>query len=124
MISKNLRNKLLIDERRLNEINRFLLNPNNKIINDFFKVIDKYGGPDEINRKAKESGKLDKIMRKLKKKESLFVKDLKWLIKQRENSAFISIDEYRKKILGDNFKKVDFNQDYAVTLEISACQYF
>ena len=120
----HLRNKLTIEEKRLNEINAFLTDPNNKLVNDLLKLVDKYGGPDEINRKAKENGKIENLINTLKEKNSPYVKDLEWLIQQKEKRAFISVDEYRKKILGEKAEAMQFNNDFAVTLEISACQYF
>jgi hypothetical protein len=120
----NIRNKLTITNRRLDEINAFLTDPNNKLVNNLLSVIDKYGGPEEINKKAKESGKLENLMKRLKEKNSNYVKDLDWLIEQRDNGNFITIDEYRKKILGKKAEEIVFNEDFAVTLEISACQYF
>ena len=115
---------LCIEEKRLNEINAFLTDPNNKLVNDLLKLVDKYGGPDEINRKAKENGKIENLINTLKEKNSPYVKDLEWLMQQKEKRAFISVDEYRKKILGEKAEAMQFNNDFAVTLEISACQYF
>ena len=123
-MSIDMRNRLVIGDKRLKEINKFLMDPNNKLINDFISTVEKYGGPEEINRKAKESGKLENIIAKLKKKNPGYVKDLEWLIEQRDKGAFITIDEYRKKVLGDKAEKTNFNEDFAITLEISACQYF
>ncbi len=120
----NIRNKLSIENRRLDEINAFLTDPNNKLVNSLLSVIDRYGGPEEINKKARESGKLENLMIRLKEKKSPYVKDLEWLIEQRDSRNFISIDEYRKKILGKKAEEIVFNEDFAVTLEISACQYF
>jgi hypothetical protein len=117
-------NKLAIDRKRLDEINSFLLDPNNKLISDFISVVDKYGGPEEINKKASSAGKIDNLIDKLNSKKSPYVKDLDWLIKQKENGSFITVEEYRKKILGNKINEMNFNEDYAVTLEISACQYF
>jgi len=123
-MSIDIRKKLAIKNKRFNEINAFLMDPNNKLVNDLLSVIKKYGSPEEINRKAREAGKLDNIMNRLRKKKSAYIKDLEWLINERDKGAFITIDEYRKKILGEKAKDMDFNEDYAVTLEISACQYF
>ena len=120
----DLKHKLVIDKKRLDEINDFLMKPGNKIIGDFLKVVEKYGTPDEINLKARESGKIENLMMRLKEKNPSYVKDLEWLIEQRDEGAFITVDEYREKILGDKAKNMDFNEDFAVTLEISACQYF
>ena len=52
----DLRNKLKIESERLEEINRFLLDPNNPLINNLLAVVEKYGGVDEINRKAPSAG--------------------------------------------------------------------
>ena len=123
-MSLDIRNKLTIDDKRLKEVNDFLKDPKNKIVNDFLSVINKYGGPEKINQKANEAGKLENLMKQLKNKNSPYIKDLEWLIEQRDNGAFITVKEYRKKILGNKAKKIKFNDDYAVTLEISACQYF
>ena len=120
----NFRSKLAIDNKRLDEINDFLMNPSNKIINDLLTVVDKYGGSKEINRKARENGQVSALIKQLEKKNSPYLKDIEWLINQRDKEAFISVDEYRKKILGDKYKEMKFNDDYAITLEISACQYF
>jgi hypothetical protein len=124
IMSTDMRSKLIIDDKRLREVNDFLLDSNNKIVNDFLAVIEKYGGPAEINRKAQEAGKVENLMTRLRKKNPEYVKDLEWLIKQRDKGAFITVDEYRKKILGDKTKDMEFNEDFGVTLEISACQYF
>lgn len=120
----DLKHKLVIDKKRLDEINDFLTTSDNKIIDDFLAVVKKYGTPEEINRKAKESGKIENLMMRLKEKKPSYVEDLEWLIEQRDKGAFITVDEYRKKILGDKAKDMEFNEDFAVTLEISACQYF
>ena len=123
-MSMDIRKKLVIENIRLDEINAFLMNPNNKLVNDLLSVVEKYGGPKEINRKAKKAGDVANLMSKLREKNSPYVKDLEWLIEQRDKGAFITVDEYRKKILGDKAEDMDFSEDYAVTLEISACQYF
>ena len=70
-----LREKVKISEKHLEEINAFLLDPNNKLVNDLLDVIEKYGGVDEINRKGEEAGKLDTILGKLREKKSPYMKD-------------------------------------------------
>ncbi len=123
-MAKDIRTRLKIDIKRLEEINNFLMKSDNKIINNFLKVVEKYGTPEEINKKAREASKLDNLMGKLKKKNFSYYRDLQWLIEQRDKGAFININEYRKKVLGEKIQQVKFNQDYGITLEISACQYF
>ncbi len=120
----NMRNKLAIESKRLDEINTFLMDPDNKLVSDLLDVVEKYGGSEEINRKAREAGKVENLMARLRKKNSPYLKDLEWLIEQRDKGAFITVGEYRKNILGDKVKEMKFNEDFAVTLEISACQYF
>ncbi len=121
-MSDKLREKLKISEERLKEINNFLLDPNNSVINDLLKVVEKYGGPEEINRKAEEARKVPNLLNRLKEIKSPYLKDVEWLIEQRDSGAFISVADYRKNILDD--KSVTFNKKNPVTLEISALQYF
>ncbi len=123
-MSKDIRRKLVIENIRLDEINTFLMDPKNKLVNDLLAVVEKYGGPEEINRKARDAGKIENLMERLQEKNSPYVKDLEWLIEQKDNEAFITVDKYRKEILGGKSETMKFNEDFAVTLEISACQYF
>ncbi len=121
---KDLREKLKIPDKAIKSINEFILDGKNPLINELMELIEKYGGVEEINRKAEEAGKLDNLMQRLEKKQPSYVKDLEWLIKQRDDHKFISVADYRRKILGDKVEHMKFNEDFAVTLELSACQYF
>jgi len=116
--------KLRIKEDNLKEINDFLLRKDNPLTNGLFKIIEKYGGVEDINRKAKEARKLENLMKRLEKKKSPYLKDLEWLIKQRDKKAFISISDYRRKILGRKAESLKFDESFAVTLEISAFNFF
>ena len=53
-----------------------------------------------------------------------YLDDLDWLVEQRDKGAFISEAAYRRKVLGERAKDMIFVDDMAVTLEISAAQYF
>jgi len=119
-----LREKLRISEENLNEINDFILREDNPLVNGLLGIVEKYGDIDEINRKAGEARKLENLMERLRRKNSPFVKDLEWLIEQRDNEAFISIPEYRRKVLGEKADSLKFDESFAVTLEISACNFF
>ncbi len=121
---KDIRKKLKIPDEALKAVNDFLLDDKNPLINDLLTIVDKYGGVEEINRKAEEASKLDSLLAQLEKKTPKYVKDLEWLIAQRDKQAFISVEDYRKKILGDKVSEMTFNEEFAVTLELSACQYF
>ncbi|MES0342942.1 MAG: hypothetical protein ABUK16_02380, partial [Anaerolineales bacterium] len=123
-MTEDIRALLQIPTSRLDAINQILANPDMKIINDFLEVVAKYGTPEEINAKAEAAKQMSVLREKVAKIQPDYLKDLDWLQDQREKGAFISIDEYRKKVLGERAEKMSFNDDFAVTLEISACQYF
>lgn len=116
----DLKKRLGIREENLKEINDFLLRKDNPLVDGLIKIVEKYGGVDKINRKARESHKFENLMRRLEKKRSPFIKNLEWLIKQRDKEAFISIPDYRRKILGKKADSMRFDESFAVTLEISA----
>ncbi len=123
-MSEDIRALLQIPPSRLDAINQILADPDMKIINDFLDVVAKYGTPQEINAKAEAARQMSVLREKVAKIHPDYLKDLDWLQEQREKGAFISINEYRKKVLGERAEKMSFNDDFAVTLEISACQYF
>ena len=120
----DIRKKLKITDKALKVVNDFLLDDKNPLINDLLTILEKYGGVEEINKKAEEASKIENLLEKLKKKKPEYVKDIEWLITQRENNSFISISDYRKKILGDKAAEMTFDEDFAITLELSSCQYF
>jgi ATP phosphoribosyltransferase regulatory subunit HisZ len=51
----DLRNLLKIADDRLAEINALMTDPGNELINELLEVIEAFGGPQEINRKAQEA---------------------------------------------------------------------
>jgi hypothetical protein len=119
-----LRKKLKIPNNRLASINKILLDPKNSSINDILAVIAKHGSIEEINRKSEQARKLPNLMARLRKMNSPYVPDLEWLLSEREKEAFVGISDYRRKILGDKADSMKFKKANAVTLEISAFQYF
>jgi hypothetical protein len=120
----DLREKLKISAARLDEINALLLDPNTRVISDFLEVVAKYGTVEEINRQAAEARKLPNLIARLRAIDSPYLQDIEWLIEQRDRGAFISVVDYRRKVLGDKAAAMAFKDDLAVTLEISALQYF
>ena len=120
----DLREQLKITQERLDEINALIMDPNSRVINDFLAVVEKYGTVEDINKKAEEARELPNLMARLNEVNSPYVNDLEWLAEERDKGAFISISDYRQKILGDKAASMAFNEDFAVTLEISATQYF
>ncbi|NPD89523.1 MAG: hypothetical protein HGN29_12460 [Asgard group archaeon] len=120
----DLREKLKIPAENLEAIQKFLLDENNPFTNDLLQLVEKYGGVTEINKKSLEARKLETIYEKLSEVNPSYIDDLEWLIKQRDKEAFISESEYRRKILGNSVDRMTFDDSFAVTLELSACQYF
>ena len=74
------------------------------MINELLEAIEEYGGPQEINRKAKEAGKLENLLAGLKKAKSPYLADLNWLRDQKDKGAFISLDAYYQRVLGKKAK--------------------
>ena len=120
----DLRERLRIDEDQLRAINDFLLDPRNEVVNGFLEVVERYGTPEEINAKAAAARDLNSLLDRLRQSGSPYLADIEWLTEQRDKGAFISIDAFRKKVLGDRAATMSFDEKDAVTLEISALQFF
>lgn len=121
MVSREI---LAIDPQVVNEINRYIVSEENRLINDLLEVLKKYGSPEEINRKARNVRDLGNVKKRLREMGSPYLRDLEWLEEQRDRKRFVSIGEFRRKVLGDKAEATEFNEKNAPTLEISALQYF
>jgi hypothetical protein len=121
---ENLRDLLRIPESRLEDINCVLLDSTSQVMDDFLRVVAKYGTPQEINQKHMESRKLENLLQLVEKKSPAYVKDLHWLQEQKDKGVFISVADFRRKVLGESANLMKFKDEYAVTLEVSALQYF
>ena len=119
-----LRAKLRIPAGRLDAINDLLLDPDARVVNDLLDVIARYGTPEEINRKAAEARQLDNLLLRLAERDCEYLDQIQWLTAQRDAGAFVSEAEYRRSVLGAKADAMTFRDDFAVTLEISAAQYF
>lgn len=108
----------------LEDINDFLLKPDTPLVDELLKRVEDKGGVNEINNNAKKSGKVESLMSRLRENESPYLKDLEWLIEKRDQGAFITIPEYRRKILDQKIESINFDGAHPVTLEISACNFF
>jgi hypothetical protein len=117
------RKLLKIPSDRLKVINEVLLG-DTKVINAFLDVVAKYGTPEEINRKHRAARKMSNLFKLVEERNPAYIQDLNWLIEQRDKGAFVTVADYRKNLLGDAVKKMKFKDRYAVTLEVSALQYF
>jgi len=123
-MDKNLRSLLAIPNDRREAINAVLLDPDSRVMNDFLAVVAKYGTPQEINRKHREARKLENLLKKVQAAAPQHIKDLEWLIEQRDHGVFIPVAAYRRKVLGSKADGMKFKDESAVTLEVSALQYF
>jgi hypothetical protein len=120
----DLRERLIIPPNRLDDINTILLDPNQRVISELLDVVTKYGTPEEINAKHREARKLENLFKKVEAIQPKYIKDLNWLMEQRDRAAFVPVAEYRQRVLGDKADHTKFKDDFAVTLEVSALQYF
>lgn len=116
--------RLSIPADRLASINGILLDPDERVMKDFLAVVAKYGTPEEINRKHAESRRLENLITQVRDRAPHYIKDLEWLIEQRDAGKFITVKDYRRHLLGARADNLLFRDDYAVTLEVSALQYF
>ena len=93
----DLRNKLAISPDQLEAINTILLNPDSRVINDFLAVVAEYGTPQEINQLAHDASQLPALLKKVEETKPEYLEDLPWLEAQRNQAAFISVADYRRK---------------------------
>ena len=121
---ETLRNNLTITRQDLDVVNQMLMDPDNQMVTDLCALVEKFGGAEAINEKARQAGTPENLMARLREMDSPYVADLEWLQAQKEAKAFIAMDDYCKKLLGDGADLSGIDRDNAVTLEISAMQFF
>lgn len=119
-----MRDQLRVHPADVKVVSDFLADPGNRLVEGLLDLIDKYGGVDQINRTAAEAGHLETRLELLREERSPYLADLDWLTTQRDEGAFVTLPEYRRSVLGDAAETMVFDEAHAVTLEISALQYF
>src|SRR5699024_12469769 len=90
-MSDDLRQLLHIKTSDLEAINSALVNPDNELVNRLLSVVEKYGTPDEINRKAEAARSLPGLMERLQRAGSPYVDDLNLLMRMRDENAFVGV---------------------------------
>ena len=120
----DLKKILAIKDRDLDIVNNLLISGSSKQIKQLSDLIEKFGGAEAINEKAKKARDPENMLQQLKKLNSPYVSDIEWLIKQRDNKTFVSMDDYCKSVLDDDTELSEIDFSNAVTLEISAMQFF
>jgi hypothetical protein len=123
-MGEDLRKRLRIAEERFREVNDFLLDPDNPVVEGVVALVDRLGGPEALNRRAAEARRLENLFARLKEARSPYLADVEWLIERRDRRAFASLAEYRSRVLGAKEATTRIDEAHAVTLEISALQYF
>ena len=121
---KALLQRLYLDSEQVKTINEAIFDPELLAMSEFLDVVEKYGSPDEINSlasKAREYSTIEALVRKIRPE---YLADLNWLRQQAVSGSFITIADYRRRILGPQAEMPPILEDNPVTLEISACQYF
>ena len=119
-----LRARLIIPSDRLDNINALLLDPSTQAVNDLLDVVLKHGTPEEINTKAACARDFGTLMTRLAEHNRTYLEDVEWLIAERDAGAFVTEAGFRRAVLGEQAERLAFKDDFAVTLEISAAQYF
>lgn len=123
-MTTELHERLKIPYSRLDALNELLLNPDMRVVDDFLAVVTRYGTPEQINEKARAARQLDHLLQQVETTHPEYLEDLYWLMQARDDHLFIDIDDYRRRVLGDKAVSTQFADDFAVTLEVSALQYF
>jgi len=120
----DVRARLRLHDDDVAAVDRFLVDPDNPFIAALLEVVAKYGGVDEVNRKADEAERLETRLERLRGERSPYVDDLEWLADRRDAGAFVSLAAYREDVLGAAAATTPVDEANAVTLEISALQFF
>jgi hypothetical protein len=116
--------QISLDTKAISDINSFLQDPCNPLVSDVLRVVAKHGTPEQINTRAREARNLPNLLQRLTNMGSPYLRDLQWLAAERDRGAFVSIGDYRQGVLGRENPAMCFDEGKAVTLEISALQYF
>lgn len=107
------------------QFNSWINDPKNAYIRQVKSILNKYGTVEEINAKARDAKRLSTRLSRLKAiGANEYLEQIKWLEQQRDIGSFVSIEEYRRNILGDAYATSYFPETNAVTMEISSLNYF
>ncbi|MBS3873981.1 MAG: hypothetical protein KGZ92_11200 [Firmicutes bacterium] len=115
---------LRVTQKSFDEFNQFLTSKDNAVVGEFLRVVSKYGTPQEINAKAEAARLLPNLLGRLRNMNSPYFAQLEWLMAERDKGSFVPISQYRRQVLGEKADRMFFKEGNAVTLEISALQYF
>ncbi|MFN2203686.1 MAG: hypothetical protein ACK2UO_20995 [Caldilineaceae bacterium] len=120
----DLRRRLHIPAANVDALNALLSEKGMRVVDDLLDVVAKYGAPAEINAMAVAARSPSALREKVAKVRPEYLADLDWLVEQRDAGAFVTMQDYRRNVAGAAAGTLPFREDLAVTLEISAAQYF
>jgi hypothetical protein len=123
-VKDTLRRKLRIPSASVRAVNDLLLAADDPVIGRIVELVQHHGGPGAINRRARKAGRFEKLMSRLRAKNPGYARDVEWLVEQRDRGAFVPLEEYRRGLAGGATPPAALDEARAVTLEISALQYF
>ena len=121
---EDLRSRLRIEAGDVEAVNDVLCGEQSLLVDGLLDLVGEFGGVDAINRAADEAGDLGCRLARLEAERSPWLAGLDWLREQRDAGAFITLEEFRDAVLGAGASSRRFDEANAVTLEISALQYF
>ena len=119
---QGLRERLRISPEDVLAVNDYLCGQDSGLVDGLLDLIDEFGGVDAVNRAADETGDLDNRLARLESERSPWLDDLYWLRERRDAGAFVTLDEYQHESPAAGLRPAA--ETNAVTLEISALQYF
>ena len=111
---------IALSARGIDQVNAFLADANNPLLSDLRAVVAKFGTAEKINALAVAARDLSSIKQRLADLGSSYLADLEWLEEQKDKGAFVKMANYRDA----HASAAVAPTATAVTLEISACQYF
>lgn len=100
------------------------MSDDNPLVSNLVEIIERYGGVEEANRRAREARRIENLLEKIERRNPSYLKNIEWLMKVRDEGAFITMRDYRRKVLGERVEEFKFDESHAITLEISACNFF
>jgi hypothetical protein len=119
---QELRERLCISPEDVAAVNEFLCGGQSRLVDGLLDLIEGFGGVDAVNRAADEASDLDNRLARLDAERSPWLDDLYWLRERRDAGAFVTLDEYEHDLPAAGPRPAA--EASAVTLEISALQYF
>ncbi len=117
----DLQKLLKISPDKVKAVNSVFLDADSQVMKNFFDVVAKYGTPQEINRKHRAARKMDHLFKIVQERNPDAIKDLNWLIEQRDQGTFTSVADYRHKVLGEAANKMKFKDKYVSRSKSRLC---